>query len=256
LNPWFLGSRVSRYQGLWVPFFLDNLASSPAGPLVSRSLVSSVSRFLYAKFSMSQAAALPILQACESPHSHRYQSGKAALVPRIHDTPFPRYVVPLFSGFPVTEKSKFSRSQVTGSRWIAVCRHPTWNQVLQVPSSFGFWSTTVCRHLAHRGLSAIKAAGTACSFSSLGFEVSRQCACHGGCSSLNAQTTRIQGLKLTHRTCWPGRHASSSTWTQGAKQVQLAWVFGAAWSHRQLGIKESSHPELYGAKLRRFLGSL
>src|SRR5208283_1312805 len=219
LGPWIIGSRASRHQGFWIPFFLDTLSPSLPGLLVSWCLVSSASRFLYAKFSMSKVAAIPIFQVSERPEAHRHQPGTAALVPWSHDTPFPRFVIPLFSGFQVSESSS---SQVPESRWITNCRNPPWKQGPHVPSFLGFWSTTVCRNLADRGLSAIKAPGTACSFNSLGFEASRQQACHDGSSNLDPQATRFQGLKLTDPTSWPDRHGPWSAWSQVVKRVQFA----------------------------------
>src|SRR5208283_302591 len=120
LGPWIIGSRASRHQGFWIPFFLDTLSPSLPGLLVSWCLVSSASRFLYAKFSMSKVAVIPIFQVSERPEAHRHQPGTAALVPWSHDTPFPRFVIPLFSGFQVSESSS---SQVP--KFLRVAGSPT-----------------------------------------------------------------------------------------------------------------------------------
>jgi len=142
-----------------------------------------------------------------------------AITPRFLDLLFPCF---LAFEFLRVQVPKFPSSQVPESRWITNCCNPPWNQGPHVPSFLAFWSTTVCRNLADRGLSAIKAPGTACSFNSLGFEVSRQHACHDGSSNLDPQTTRFQGLKLTDPTSWPDRHGPWSAWSQVVKRVQFA----------------------------------
>ena len=72
------------------------------------------SRFLYAHFPISQGATIPIFQVSEPSEAHRHRRSEAhrhqpemaALVPWGHDTPFPRLVVPQFSGFQVPERPR------------------------------------------------------------------------------------------------------------------------------------------------------
>ena len=95
--------------------------------MVSRCLVSSANRFPYVQFPMSKGAAIPIFQVSERSEAHRHQRseahkhqpGTATLVPWSHDTPVPRFIVPLVSGFQVPESP---RSQ--GPKFLRVAGSP------------------------------------------------------------------------------------------------------------------------------------
>jgi len=173
-----------------------------------------------------------------------------AMTPRSLDLLFPCF---LAFKFLRAQGLKLSKSQVPESSWITMGHHPPWNQGPYVPSFLGFWSTTVCRHLGDRGLSAIKAPGTACSFNSLGFKVSRRYASHDGSSNLVTQAARVQGLKLIDPTRWPDRHGSWPAWSQGVKRVQFTWFSG------QLGLivnLASTHRATWNAMTPSFAGFL